>query len=59
MTLGYLEDCPECGRLGGRPIAVRSDHVVGMYCPDCECTYDVSVNKKSRQSTLEVIGGED
>jgi predicted RNA-binding Zn-ribbon protein involved in translation (DUF1610 family) len=55
MTLGFLEDCPDCGHSGGRPIAVRTESVVGMQCPECESYYDVSVHKESRQSTLQMM----
>jgi hypothetical protein len=48
MTLGFLEDCPDCGHTGGRPIAVRTDSVVGMQCPECESYYDMSIHKETR-----------
>jgi hypothetical protein len=48
MTLGRLEDCPDCGHSGGLPLEVRDGHIVRMRCPSCDKWYEMSTEKLRR-----------
>ena len=48
MTMGHREHCPDCGHAGGFPVGVESPTVVTMECPECNCKYQMSVEKETR-----------
>jgi len=48
MTLGYTEDCPECGHSGGYPQGIESQTIVTMLCPNCLTHYQMSTEKEQR-----------
>lgn len=49
MTLGRLENCPECDHAGGLPLNTTDGHIIRMQCPNCNCMYEMTTTKLTRQ----------